>query len=194
MRHFLVIGHDAATHGAFPLEDLPGSAGRLDILVRCVTASFVLSHDIRRDTILSLCLLGPPAPPKHLRFVGRELQHLNPDERSTAALIRRALALEVEGPSTPGISVGFEGLEALLGAAGGSLVYLREEGEDLREVPLPDEPTFLLSDHRDPTPQEEAQVLARQPRLVSVGPLALHADHCIALVHNELDRREARGS
>ncbi|HID42466.1 MAG TPA: tRNA (pseudouridine(54)-N(1))-methyltransferase TrmY, partial [Archaeoglobaceae archaeon] len=35
MRGFLVVGNRAAT-GNFNLNDLPGSAGRMDILCRCV--------------------------------------------------------------------------------------------------------------------------------------------------------------
>ncbi len=80
------------------------------------------------------------------------------------------------------------GLKGLLEEYGRDLVYLREDGEDLRAAVLPDDPAFLLSDHRDLTPEEETAVLDLQPRIVSVGPRSLHADHCIVLVNNELDR------
>lgn len=190
MRRFIVVGHDAPTDGSFSLKDLAGGAGRLDLLVRCVTAAFLLSHGIRTDTVLDLCLLGPQRPPKALRLSGAALRHLHPDERSTAALLRKALERNREGPASPGIEVTFRGLETLLREIPGPLLYLREDGEDLREAPLPDDSTFLLSDHRDLSPAEEERVLTSRPTVVRVGPRALHADHCITLVHNELDRRE----
>src|SRR5660398_300591 len=72
MRQFIIVGHKAATSGDFTLEDMPGSAGRIDILARCVTAAFVTSFDIRRDTQVCLVLLGEPDPPKIIRFDGAE--------------------------------------------------------------------------------------------------------------------------
>lgn len=189
MRTFVLVGHEAPTTGDFSLRDLPGGAGRLDVLVRCVTAAFLLSHDIRRDTTAYLCLLGPPDPPRTLRFVGRELRHLHPDERSTAALIRKALRAGREGGSVPGVYVRRRGLAEVLETVGEGLVYLREDGEDLRSADLPANPTFLLSDHRDLTPTEEELVAAHDPLVVRAGPVSLHADHVVVLVHNELDRR-----
>ncbi|MFQ6013080.1 MAG: tRNA (pseudouridine(54)-N(1))-methyltransferase TrmY [Thermoplasmata archaeon] len=188
-RRFIVLGHDARTAGDFGLDDLAGATGRLDILLRCVNAAFMLSHDLRRDTELYLILLGPPRPPRTLRLVGSELRHLNPDERSTAALLRQALRSPVEGSSGPGIYVASRGLSPLLEAHRDELVYLQEEGEDIRRATLGMPATFLLSDHRDLTHEEEAAVRGCRPRVVRVGPRSLHADHAIVLVHNELDRR-----
>jgi tRNA (pseudouridine54-N1)-methyltransferase len=93
MRTFIVVGHKATTSPDFSLEDIPGTSGRLDILCRCINASFVLSHGIRKDVNVYLVLLGGEAP-KTLWLKGDELKHLNPDERTTAALLKKALALE----------------------------------------------------------------------------------------------------
>ncbi len=189
MRRFIVVGHEAITTADFSLDDLAGATGRLDILLRSINSAFMLSHGLRKDTELYLSLLGPPGPSKVIRFVGSRMRHLNPDERSTASLIRKALALELEGQSTPGIYVHLMGLRELLREFRGSLVYLREDGEDLRGAELTPDPSFLLSDHKDLTPQEEAMVMDLEPKLVSVGPASLHTDHCITIIHNELDRR-----
>ncbi|HXW98392.1 MAG TPA: tRNA (pseudouridine(54)-N(1))-methyltransferase TrmY, partial [Methanomicrobiales archaeon] len=108
MRTFAVVGHLAPTGDGFTLEDLPGSAGRFDVLCRCVNAALSLSHGIRRDAEVHLLLLGQPSPPKDLLVKGSEVRSLSPDERSTAALLRKALALPV-GESfreaSPGILV-----------------------------------------------------------------------------------------
>jgi tRNA (pseudouridine54-N1)-methyltransferase len=189
MRTFAVAGHLAPTGDGFSLDDLPGSAGRMDILCRCVNAALALSHGIRRDAEIHLLLLGPPAPPKDVLIRGDSVRSLSPDERSTAALIRKALALPVGESfreSTPGILVRRGGLGGL--PAGGQFAVLSEDGRDVRgEESLP--PGFILSDHLDFTAEEEA-LLAGLPR-VSVGPRVLQADQAITVLQNELDRREA---
>lgn len=197
MRRFIVLGHRAPTKGEFTLDDLAGGAGRLDVLLRCVTASFALSHGIRKDTELWLCLQGPPGPPRALRFVGEELRYLNPDERSTGALVRHALLQPsgAERRSTPGIYVSDLDRKACFAEAAhqGPLVYLKEGAPDFRHAALSAGLTFVLGDDRDLTAEEEADLGAFAPTLLSVGPKSLHTDQCITLVHNELDRREAAG-
>jgi tRNA (pseudouridine54-N1)-methyltransferase len=189
MRSIAVVGHLAPTGDGFSLDDLPGSAGRMDVLCRCVNAALTLSHGIRRDAEIHLILLGPPTPPKEVLLRGDSVRSLSPDERSTAALIRKALALpvgEAFRESTPGILIRRGDLGGLV--AGGGYAVLSETGTDVRGVKVL--PTgFLLSDHLDFTAAEE-EILAGLPR-ISMGPRVLHADHAITVLQNELDRREA---
>lgn len=165
----------------------------MDILCRCINSAFFLSHDIRRDTRVYLVLLGAPRAPLTLRFEGCELKYLNPDERSAGSLISKALEKtnipDFEIPSTPGVWVQRGGLEKLL-AGKENLVYLREDGEDIRDVELDScgDVTFVLGDHNGMSEGEEALLRQHGARVVSLGPLSLHADHCIILIHNELDR------
>lgn len=195
MRAFIVLGHRVPLTPDFSLNDLPGSAGRLDILCRCVTAAFCLSHGIRHDVIVYLILQNQII----IRFDGSTLRHLNPDERSTAALIQKALKAftgsasqgqEIE--STPGIFVFSGGLLDVLRRVtntGLTIYWLHEHGDPIRHAQLNPDAAFVLSDHLEFLP-EEATLLERFPRL-SLGPLSLHADHCIVIVHNELDVRFA---
>jgi tRNA (pseudouridine54-N1)-methyltransferase len=191
MRAFIVLGHKVPLTGDFSLNDLPGSAGRLDILCRCVTAAFCLSHGIRRDVIVYLVLQDRVI----VRVEGRRLKHLNPDERSTAALLQKALkahseSVESEIESTPGIFVASGGLSDVLARvqrSGLTVYWLHERGAPIRQAPISPNAAFVLSDHLEFLPQEEA-ILGRFS-LLSVGPLSLHADHCIVIVHNELDLR-----
>jgi tRNA (pseudouridine54-N1)-methyltransferase len=189
MPSFVVVGHRARTAGDFSLSDMPGSAGRMDILCRCVNTSFFLSHDLRRDVELTLVLCGEPKPPKTVLFRGSELRYLSPDERSAGALLKKALDLpcgETFRESTPGIYVRRAGFaEAVQGP---DIAVLDEGGKDLRKAPvLPRR--FLLSDHMDFLEEEKEQV--RTLPAFSVGPCSLHADHVITAVLNELDRRNA---
>ena len=109
MRYFVITGHRAVSTGDFKLDDIAGGAGRLDILVRCVNSAFFLSHNLRKDVEAYLVLLGGDDPPKTVVFKGEELRYLNPDERSTASLIRNALLKPVadgeEVKSSPGVYV-----------------------------------------------------------------------------------------
>ncbi len=196
MRLFIVLGHRAAITPEFNLSDLPGSAGRLDLLCRCVTSSFCLSHALRRDTELYLVLQDQVT----LRFIGSRLRHLNPDERSTAALIQKALHLrgalrgERELESTPGIFISNRGLSQVLSEVKtrvDQLFLLHETGLPIRRAELTGNPGFVLSDHLEFQPEELA-LMADLPRL-SLGPKSLHTDHCIVIVHNELDLRSSAG-
>lgn len=188
MKRFAVIGHLARTAGDFSLNDMPGGAGRLDILCRCVNSAFFLSHDLRRDTECYLVLLGEPDPPRTVLFRGSEMRSLNPDERSAGALVKKALSIPCGNEfreSTPGVYVRRGGLGRLLDEY--SFAVLDEDGEDIRSVDsIP--PHLVLSDHRDFS-GEDRELLAGLPR-IAVGPRSLHADHTITIVLNEFDRRE----
>jgi len=187
MRSFAVLGHLARTNGDFSLNDLPGSAGRMDVLCRCVNAALFLSHDLRRDVECTLLLCGPPDPPKIVHFSGDAVRYLSPDERSAGSLIKKALAIPCGTEfreSTPGVYVRRGDFADILRSR--PWAVLDESGADIRhEVALPD--GFILSDHLNFTEAEEALV-GDLPRY-SVGPLSLHADHTITVVQNEWDRR-----
>ncbi|NYT06660.1 MAG: tRNA (pseudouridine(54)-N(1))-methyltransferase TrmY [Methanomicrobiales archaeon] len=189
MKRICVIGHHAPSSGDFSLNDLAGGAGRMDVLCRCVSSALFLSHGIRRDVEVYLILLGPPRPPVTLRFSGEEIRSLNPDERSTASLIRKALSLprgDVFRESTPGLAVRRGGLAELL--ADHPFAVLHENGTDLRKAgSLPE--NVLLSDHLNFTADEE-EIVSGCPAF-SVGPLSLHANAAISLLLNEHDRRSA---
>lgn len=191
MIRFAVIGHHAATSGAFSLNDLPGGAGRLDVLCRCVNSALFLSHDLRRDVECALVLLGEPDPPKTIVFRGSEVRSLHPDERSCGSLVKKALSIPCGSElreSTPGVYVRRGDLSRLLSE--GAYAVLDEDGEDIRTLhALP--AGYILSDHENFT-EPEHQLLKRLPH-ISVGPLALHADHVITLVTNEHDRRNQYG-
>lgn len=196
MKDFVIIGHKAVTTGGFSLNDMPGSAGRMDILCRCINSVFFLSHDLRRDVQAHLLLLGDPNPPRLIRFNGEQLRYLNPDERSAGALIKKALELNNissrESRSTPGVWVREADLQTLMAefvGDGRKIFYFREDGENIRNIVQGIKGgVFILGDHLGLTEEEESLILGMSAGTISVGPLSLHADHCIILIHNELDR------
>lgn len=169
----------------------------MDILCRCINSCFVLSHGIRGGSEIYLVLEGGDCAPKTVRIEGSSVRYLNPDERSTASLIRNACLKKIpasrEVVSSPGVFVSARGFADVLSDLDGkgTFVYLREDGADIRGYGFPEDPIFVLGDNQDLEPEEEDLLLARNPDRIRVGPVSLHADHCMVLVNNEMDRAGA---
>jgi tRNA (pseudouridine54-N1)-methyltransferase len=191
VRRFLVVGHRAVTAPTFSLDDLAGAAGRMDILLSAANAALLLAHDIRRDAEAALLLLGPPDPPRLVRILGHRVRAYQPDVRSNASLVRKALehGSRVEREVSPGILASKATFEEALDRLGPAFVLLKEGGKDVRTASLPADATFVLSDNQDLTIEEETAVRTRDALVVGVGPHALHTDQAIVLLQNELDRR-----
>ncbi|SFB71279.1 tRNA (pseudouridine54-N1)-methyltransferase [Halobiforma haloterrestris] len=195
MRQFLLIGHEVPTEPDFSLDDLASGAGRLDALCRSITAAFVTSHGIREDVRVHLIAQDELT----ITFDGSDLRRLNPDERSTAALVRKALehrdeaigALPAE-PS-PGIEVYRRGFaETLEEVADGAVVQLHEDGTPIVDADdeaslLETDPVFVLSDHRDFTAEERSLLEETVDLRLRLGPEVLHADQAVTVVHHYLD-------
>ncbi len=218
MRNFIILGHRAVTTPQFSLNDLPGSGGRMDLITRAINVAFCISHDIRRDTEVAAVLLGPEDPPKTIRFIGSLLKYLNPDERSTGALIRNALVkmyaekmkksdykiklkpehdknfkmFAGEIRSSPGIYISNNGLEEVLAfyLEKGPIIHLDEQGKDIEHNFPSQACTFILSDDKNFSEEEERLLKHIEAPSISLGPISLHTDHCISLIHNYLDRKE----
>ncbi len=189
MRRFIVLGHKAAITPEFTLNDLPGSAGRLDILCRAIGAAFFLSHDIRRNVEVTLLLQDKV----QIRLVGDKLRHLNPDERSTGALLKKALEqlAEEEVQSTPGIYVSPYTLPQVVDRMyqqQAHPIVLHEKGVPIDDFSFPDNPAFFLSDHQDFN-DDDINTLADLPH-VSLGSQLLHANHCVTIINYLVDRHQ----
>ena len=194
MRRFVVIGQRASASPDFLLADIPSTSGRLDVLLRCLRAALLVSHGVRRDTIVYLCLLGDPERVRTLRFDGPAAKYMRPDERSLATVVKKALATPCGGSFTEvrnGISIAAGGVECVWGELDGSALYLLEEGTaDLRSEPPPElDCAFVIGDHLGLPESIRETLVTRGARAVSVGPISLHAEDVITLVSNELDRR-----
>jgi tRNA (pseudouridine54-N1)-methyltransferase len=195
MRRFIVLGHRAITSQEFSLNDLCGSAGRLDVLLRCINSAFFLSHDMRRDVELYLVLQGEPDPPRTIRMKGDELKYLNPDERSTGALVRNALMKKLidntEIRSTPGIYISRDGFKEILKKLSkiSTLIYLKEDGGSFDPIDPSADLTFILSDDKNMSEEEEGEIKKYGSETISLGPIGYHSDHCITIVLWNLDKK-----
>src|SRR5438105_4487569 len=142
MRRFVILGQRTRGSPAFSLTDLAGSSGRLDVLLRCVRAALLVSHGVRRDTIVYLALLGDPDAPRSLRIDGATARFVRPDERSLAVLVQKTLAVPPLRDADfaevrPGIASAAGGLECVLADLAPGTRYVLEEGApDIREGSL----------------------------------------------------------
>ena len=88
-------------------------------LLRCLRAALMVSHGLRRDTVVYLVLLGGPQAPRTIRIDGATARYLRPDERSLAVLVQKVLAVPVETASAgfvevrPGVAIAEGGLDEI---------------------------------------------------------------------------------
>jgi tRNA (pseudouridine54-N1)-methyltransferase len=197
---FVVIGQKADASGEFLPDDLPGTSGRLDVLLRCARAALLWSHGIRVDVAVYLVLCGGARAPRALRIDGSTARFIRPDERSLATLARKALSTRADEGAEgfvevrPGIAIARDGLESALADIGAAPGFVLEEGaadlRDSREAGL-GEAVFFVGDHLGFDVRTRERLAATGARAVAVGPRSLHAEDVVAIVLNELDRRQA---
>ncbi|MCC6648955.1 MAG: tRNA (pseudouridine(54)-N(1))-methyltransferase TrmY [Polyangiaceae bacterium] len=196
MRRFVVVGRTARSTPEFKLQDLPGTSGRLDVLVRCVRAALLCSHTIRDDTVVYLVMLG--GPPRALRIDGALAQYVRPDERNLAVLVQKSLARVTDREGfvelRQGIAVAQGGLDVVLSDLGPATPYVLDEGGlDVRDAALSlADPVFFCGDHLGLDDAARATLAPLAPGPLSVGPVSVHAEDALTLVINELDRRRAK--
>ncbi|WP_048057945.1 tRNA (pseudouridine(54)-N(1))-methyltransferase TrmY [Methanothermococcus okinawensis] len=198
MREFILKANKAITSGDVNLKDLPGSCGRLDLVCRCVSSAFFLSHDLRRDTVFYSVHYGNPNPPVALKFVGSELKRVSPDERSIAIFIKKALEkehLSVWKESTSGIyhaKKEFRDIILERKKEGKQIFYLHKNGVPIEDLINPSnckkDIVFVLGDHIGIGEEDEKFLDEIGAERVSISPLELHANQCIVIVHNILDK------
>ncbi|MEK6906883.1 MAG: hypothetical protein AABW81_04655 [Nanoarchaeota archaeon] len=189
MRHFVYFSKSAVTTGNF--QDLM-KAGRMDIAIHVVIATFFLSHDFRKDTKLHLVFYGMPDPPKHIEI--QVTDDLSISKKDVGSLIKKLLYKYKEGKKTevfPGCFVEKKSLikviEELIDE-GKEVFILDKKGEDIRKAEIKDNCVFILGDH-DGLPKKEIKRLKSISKSVSIGPKIYFASQTVAIVNNELDRR-----
>lgn len=202
MREIIYYSRTAPTAGNYIGDDLQES-GRIDIAVHTVIAAFFLSHKIREDMRLHLVFAGAPDPVKHLELkpvlegeTGVDKIYLG--KKDVSGILRKMLFKYREGEKRevfPGYWIEKKPLLKLvdeLTDAGRNVYILDPKGEDIRTVAIEKDPIFILGDHKG-LPAKELKRLKTLCVPVSIGPRVYFASQTIAIVNNELDRREHEG-
>jgi len=119
--------------------------------------------------------------------------------------VKNALEWALSGPAfsieRQGIAVASGGLEVVLANLGTMTPYVLEETgggnarmgdtRDTRAATLDGEGlAFFVGDHLGFDPSTRARLGEIGALPLSVGPVSVHADQAITLIHNELDRRD----
>ena len=188
MRRFVLIGQTATASPDFSLDDVPGTSGRLDVLLRGMGAALLVSHGMRRDTCVYLVCGG--GGPRTIRINGRTASYVRPDERPMAGRIRAMLATAAVGDAfdaeRQGMAVADGGLDVVLTDLGaGALYVLDETGHDIRDEALDfRSPVFFVGDHLGFDDAVRARLHAMGARPLRVGPVSVHADDAITIVQN----------
>lgn len=191
MREFVYFSSSAVTTGNF--DDLM-DAGRMDIVSHVVVMSFFVSHAHRANVRLHLFLYGPPDPPKHLEIrSGPEGVEASISKKDVIGLIKRML-YKSDGDDRvepfPNCFVDRDSLITWVEDRDDRNIHLLDErGGDLRETGIGDDPIFILGDHEG-IPKKKHRRVKQTARPVSIGPVTYFSSQTVAIVHNELDRRE----
>ena len=97
MREFIYFSAKAPTSGKFSLDNL-AKAGRIDIAIHTIIASFFLSNSFREDVKIHLIFYGMPTPPRHIEIqVTSDLKIIKKD---IGHLIKKILYKYKEGEKT----------------------------------------------------------------------------------------------
>ena len=202
MRSFIYYSRTAPTSGKFDIENLQ-KAGRIDIAIHVIIATFFLSHKIRADSRLHLIFAGPPNPPKHIEMTPvlegeTGIDKIYISKTNVAPILKKLLYKYREGQKRevfPGYWIekkGFLELINELSSQNNNLYLLDMRGEDIRTAEIKQNPIFILGDHKG-LPLKELKRLKRICKAVSIGKKTYFASQTVSIVNNELDRREESG-
>jgi len=193
MRHFVYFSKSAATSGKALSGGNLMKAGRMDIAIHTIIAGFFLSHDLRKDVKMHLVFYGMPDPPKHIEMQIKP--ELEISKKDVATLIKKILYKYREGEKTevlPGCFVEKKSLLKVieeLKEQGNVIYILDKKGDDIREFDMTKNCVFIVGD-QDGLPDKELKRLKQTAVPISIGPKTYFASQTVAIVNNELDRKE----
>ena len=204
MKHFIYFSSKAVTSGnALASQDLM-KAGRMDIAIHSFIQGVFLSHNVREDITFHFIFYGMPDPPKHIEISVKKQIGLPEDKKQgridlskkdVAGLIKKLLYKYRAGQKTEVLPGCFIEKKSFLNIIQDLLnkdiqvFILDKKGEDLRKAKISKDCAFILGD-QEGLPKKEMKRLKKELTPISVGPKMYFASQTIAVVNNELDRRE----
>ena len=187
MRAFLIKASKTHTGPTFSLRSLASTSGRLDVVLRSIISAFWWGEKLRRDLTFYALLEGPPQPPLVVEIRGTVLDKLPSSELKLAEVFYKLF----KGKRVQGFKVYKEDFRRLVKRLSRTyeVLYLHEEGIDIRKFKLTNRPLFILGDHEGLDPESEKFLKELKIPWISLGPISYLASHCITIVNEELDRR-----
>lgn len=188
-RIFILKSSEGRTAPDFSLKSL--SAWRMDLIARCIIASFATPIGPRRDVILHIVLEGPPNPPVTVSIYGEKMEKMPLSEIEAAEIIYNALL----GRANREVYIERKSFErTLLENYNHEIFYLHEFGEDIKNVKISGTSVFVLGDHKGIDEEGERILEKIGAKKVSLGRIPYLSSHCIIIVNHELDNRWEDGT
>ena len=191
---FALIGHRVPSHGKLNLNDLAGSCGRLDVILRSLNSALFLSHGIRENVEVVLHLQGGDRPARRIWFDSSSVRGIHSDERSIAGHISKILELHLppigmKNMVKNGIYHGQGDLENTVKEwerEKTTIFQLDKSGKKISsELKNYDNLGFILSDDK-PFSEKEESILSNYNK-VSVGEKWIQGHCVIAIIHHYLE-------
>jgi len=189
MKHFIYFSRHGPTSGNF--KDLM-KAGRLDIAIHSFIQAIYLSNDYREDVKFHFIFYGMADPPKHIEIT--VTPKLQISKKDVANFIKKILYKYKPGEKKevmPGCFIekrSFIKVIDELKEDGSEIFFLDKKGDDIREVEIKDNCVFVLGD-QEGLPTKEMKRFKKMATKISIGPKVYFASQTVAIVNNELDRR-----
>ena len=192
MREFIYFSASAATSGKALSQGNLMKAGRIDIAIHSLIQGVFLSHGFRKDMKFHFIFYGMPDPPKHIEIQVKD--ELEISKKDIGNLIKKILYKYKEGEKKEVLPGCFIEKKSFLKVINELInqkkeIYILEKnGEDIRKIKISKNPVFIVGDHKG-LPKKELKRLKQIATPVSIGPKMYFASQTIAVVNNELDRR-----
>jgi len=187
MRAFLIKASKSCTAPIFSLKSLASTSGRLDVVLRSIISAFWWGEKLRKDVTFYALLEGPPRPPLVVEIHGTRLKKLPKSETELAEIFCRLF----KGEKIRGFKVYRENFRELVRRLSNiyEVVYLHEDGVDIRTFKFTRTPLFILGDHEGLDSESEEFLKNLRIPWISLGPIPYLASHCVIMVNEELDRK-----
>jgi tRNA (pseudouridine54-N1)-methyltransferase len=189
MRTFVLYARKARTDSNFRLDDLI-SAGRMDLVCRCISSALWLSHNVREDTRIFVVLNGPPKPPVTICFQGSKLSKVYVDETTNAKWIKKLLSMKFgkEWLEIEATKISRKSFQEVLSELNGKNYVLHEKGDFIENVKIDSNPVFVLGDQIGLSRAEESFAL-RNGEKISLGKNVYLASACISIINWTCDKQ-----
>lgn len=193
MRTFVFYSVKARTSGN--IKDLK-KAGRIDIVCHTIIHSFFLSHKIRKDIELHLCLDGPPNAPQHLIIKYEPGLEEVISKKDVSGLISRMLYKSSKHRKIrvfPGCYIEkkhFKEVIRKLKEEGKKICLLDIKGEQTEEINKKDinDAVFILGDDDGIPKKKLREIKSLIDSKLSLGPEVYFTSQSIIILNNLIDK------
>ena len=183
MRTFVLYANGRTD--SFDIKNLP-SAGRMDLICRCITSALFLSYKMRKHTRIFVVLNGEPNPPVAICF--NNDSNFYPDEHSIALVIKKLLSskFDKEWKEVNNSLVSRKNLQEIIKELKGNFYVLQENGKDFNEIKIKENPIFILGDYKG-IPEKELVLI--KGNKISLGKESYLSSSCISVLNWVCDER-----